>query len=72
MEVLKAFEEKIAMAVERVKNLKEEKLALEKRIKELENIIMSKDIEIEKLTTEKTTIRAQIEDMLAELEAVEL
>ncbi len=70
--MLKTFEEKITYAVEKVKILKEEKSSLEKRIGELESIIGSKDQEIEKLTSERVNIKAQIEDLFNELESIEL
>jgi len=72
VEMFKTFEEKISFAVEKVKALKEEKTGLEERIKELENTLRQKDLDIEKLTSEKTFIKSQIEDLLNELEPVEL
>lgn len=72
MELLKTFEEKIAYAVEKVKALKEEKTNLEKKIREFENIIKSKDHEIEKITSEKTAVKTQIEALLKELDSIEL
>lgn len=72
MEALKTFEEKIAIAVEKVKILKEEKSSLEKRVKELEDTIRLKDIEIEKLSKEKAFIKDQIEDLLNELDSIGL
>lgn len=72
MEALKTFEEKIAIAVEKVKILKEEKNSLEKRVKELEDTIRLKDIEIEKLSKEKAFIKDQIEDLLNELDSIGL
>lgn len=70
-DILKAFEEKISIAVQKVKTLKEEKDRLENRIKELEGIIKTKDTEIEKLSLEKTAIKNQIEKLLSELESIE-
>ena len=72
MEMFKTFEEKISFAVEKVKALKEEKTGLEEKIKELEISLKQKDLDIEKLTSEKTFIKSQIEDLLNELEPVEL
>lgn len=69
--ILKAFEEKISIAVQKVKTLKEEKDKLENRVKELEGIIKAKDIEIERLSVEKTAIKSQIEKLLSELESIE-
>jgi chromosome segregation ATPase len=70
MDMLKTFEEKITYAVEKVKMLKEEKINLEKRIKELEDMIKSKDSEIDKLVSEKSAIRTQIEDLFHELDSI--
>ncbi|BCB96653.1 hypothetical protein JZK55_15750 [Dissulfurispira thermophila] len=72
MEVLKTFDEKIAIAVEKVRSLKEEKERLEKRVKELEDALRLKDIEIERLGMEKSSIKNQIEDLLNELETIGL
>lgn len=71
-DILKAFEEKISIAVQKVKTLKEEKDKLENKIKELEGIIKIKDTEIEKLSLEKTAIKNQIEKLLSELESIEV
>lgn len=72
VEVLKTFDEKIAIAVEKVRSLKEEKEKLERRVKELEDAIRLKDMEIERLGREKSSIKNQIEDLLNELETIEL
>ncbi len=70
-EILKTFEEKITIAVQKIKNLKDERDSLEKKVKELEYIIQNKDQEIEKLTTEKIEIKNQIEKLLKELESIQ-
>lgn len=72
VEVLKTFEEKIAIAVEKVRALKEEKERLERRVKELEDAARLKDMEIERLGMEKSSIKNQIEDLLNELETIGL
>lgn len=72
MDTLKAFEEKISYAIEKIKTLKEEKAALEKKIAELEMIIRQKDAEIENLNEDKYKIKAQIEDLLKELDNIQL
>jgi len=72
VEILKTFEEKIAVAVEKVKTLKEEKNSLEKRVEDLEDAIRLKDQEIERLTLEKLSVKNQIEDLLNELDSVGL
>lgn len=72
LERLKNLEEKITTVVERVKALKEEKSALEKKIRELEGLLNEKNRTIESLTAEKTSIKTQVEDLLTELETIEL
>lgn len=72
VEVLKTFDEKIAIAVEKVRALKEEKERLERRVEELENAARLKDMEIERLGMEKSSIKNQIEDLLNELETIGL
>lgn len=68
---LKNLEEKITTAVERVKALKDEKILLERKIRELENILNEKNEEIESLRSEKTSIKNQVEELLTELETLE-
>ncbi len=69
---LKNLDEKIANAVNRVKALKDEKVLLERRIKDLEAQLDQKNTEIEKLSSEKIAIKSQVEDLLNELETIEL
>ena len=70
--MLKTFEEKITYAVEKIKMLKEEKNNLVKQLEELEDMIRSKDNEIDKLMVEKASIKTQIEDLFNELDSIEL
>lgn len=72
MDRLKNLEEKIATAVERVKALKEEKISLERKIRELESLLDDKNREVESLKDEKTSIKSQIEELLEELETLEI
>ena len=72
LERLKNLEEKIAAVVVRVKALKEEKISLERKIRELENLLNEKNQVIESLTAEKTSIKSQVEELLNELETIEL
>lgn len=72
MERFKNLEEKIAAVVERVKTLKEEKSMLEKKIRELEVLLGEKNQTIESLTSEKASIKTQVEGLLNELETIEL
>jgi chromosome segregation ATPase len=72
MDRLKNLEEKIAVAVDRVKALKEEKASLEKKIRELQAVLDEKNQEIESLRNEKTSIKSQVEELLEELETLEI
>ncbi len=69
---LKDLDEKIASAISKVKALKEEKILLEQRVRELEAQLKEKNQEIERLSSEKFAIKGQIEDLLNELETIEL
>lgn len=69
---MQTIEEKIANVIEKVKSLKEEKSSIERKNLELEDALRAKNQEIEKLTSEKSAIRTQIEDLLKELEGFEL
>jgi len=71
LEKLKGLEDKITIAVEKVKAIKEENMTLQKRIRELEELLNEKSIEIEQLRSEKNTIRDQIESLINELEMIE-
>ncbi|MFN3396894.1 MAG: hypothetical protein ACK4Z9_08925, partial [Thermodesulfovibrionales bacterium] len=64
MERLRSLDEKIADAINRVRTLKEEKQALERRVRELEILLNEKNEEIEKLKSEKVSVKGQIEDLL--------
>lgn len=72
MDRLKNLEEKITTVVERVKALKEEKISLERKIRELETVLDEKNQEIASLRNEKTTIKSQVEELLEELETLEI
>jgi len=69
---LKNLEEKIATAVEKVKALKEEKISLERKVRELESLLDDKNREVEALKDEKMSIKSQIEELLEELETLEI
>lgn len=72
LERLRSLDEKIAEAINRVRTLKEEKQALERRVQELEMLLNEKNEEIEKLKSEKVLVKGQIEDLLKEIESVEI
>ena len=71
LEKLKNFEDKIAVAIERVKTLKEEKGLTDKRIKDLERLLDDKNQEVEMLRAEKNLIKGQLEALLSEIETLE-
>jgi chromosome segregation ATPase len=70
LERLKNLEDKITTAIERVKTLKEEKLIMQRKLKELEGLLNEKNEEIDQIRYEKNTIRNQIESLLDELETL--
>ncbi len=72
LETLRSLDDKIASALKKAKALKREKAALEKRVRELEELLEEKDREMERLRTEKISVKGQLEELLAELESLEL
>ncbi|MBI5639407.1 MAG: hypothetical protein HZA17_03180 [Nitrospirae bacterium] len=72
MDRLKSLDEKITAAVERVKALKEEKILLAGKIKDLEELLNEKNQEIERLRSEKRSVGSQLEELLSELETLEI
>jgi len=72
LEKLKSLEEKISVAIEKVKTLKEEKSLFERKIRELERLLDEKSQEVELLRAEKNAIRHQLESLLSELETLEV
>jgi len=68
LERLKNLEEKISVAVERVKALKEEKTILERKLREYEEMLNEKNREIEAMRSEKSSIGIQLEELLTELD----
>jgi uncharacterized coiled-coil DUF342 family protein len=72
LEKLKTLEDKISIAIERVKTLKEEKAVTDRKIKELEMLLDEKNQEVEQLRSEKNAIKSQLEALLNEIEALEL
>ena len=72
LERLKNLEDNIARAIGKVKALKEEKILLERKIKDLEQQLNEKNQEIERLSSEKVTVKHQLEELLSELETLEV
>ncbi len=71
LDKFKNLEDKISVAIERVKTLKEEKIITDRRIKELEQLLDEKNQEIEKLKAEKNLVKSQLETLLGEIESIE-
>ncbi len=71
LDKFKNLEDKISIAIERVKTLKEEKIITDRRIKELEQLLDEKNQEIEKLKAEKNLVKSQLETLLGEIESIE-
>jgi chromosome segregation ATPase len=71
LEKLKSLEDKIAVAIERVKTLKDEKAEGERKIKELERMLDDKSEEAEQLRSERNLVKSQLEALLNEIEAIE-
>ena len=69
---MNTVEEKIMKALEKVRTLKEEKINLEKSNLALQEALQARDREIERLSSEKSAIKEQIEGLLTELETFEL
>lgn len=63
---------KLALVIEKVKSLKDEKARLENRVQELEGLLAKKDGEIEAASMDKHNIKEQINDLLNELESIQL
>jgi FtsZ-binding cell division protein ZapB len=70
--VMNTVEEKIAQVIEKVRILKGEKEALEKRNMVLQEALRAKEQEIERLASDKQTVKDQIEGLLSELENLEI
>ena len=68
---LKDLDNKITGAIKKVKALKAEKAELEKKLQAMELALGEKDAEIQRLTSEKSDIKGQIEGLLDELESIE-
>lgn len=69
---LKGLDEKISGAINKVKTLKEEKLVLEQRVKDLEALLNEKNQEVLRLSSDKAVIKSQIEELLGELDTLEV
>lgn len=62
------IDQKIQSAIEKIKTLKSEKEELQKRISSLEEIIKTKNQEIENLLSERDLIKKQVEELIKELD----
>jgi uncharacterized protein involved in exopolysaccharide biosynthesis len=72
LDTLKNLDGMISTAIEKIRTLKEEKAALERRIKDLEAMLDEKNGEIVRLAAEKNSVKGQIEGLLSELEGIGL
>jgi len=72
LDKLRSLEDKISVAIERVKTLKEEKSLTDKKIRDLERMLDEKNQEVELLRSEKNLIKSQLEALLGEIETLEL
>ena len=71
MDSIKELQGKLALVIEKVKSLKNEKSRLEVRVTELESTLAEKDDELRTLSSDKLSIKDQITELLNELEAIE-
>ena len=71
METLKNLEAQIAFAIEKIRDLKEAKAALERKTRELETALDGKNEDIQNLINEKNGVRAQIESLMGELQDID-
>lgn len=62
------IDQRILTAIQKIKSLKAEREELKKRVLSLEEIIKTKNQEIENLLSERDLIKRQIEDLLKELD----
>lgn len=62
------IDQKIQNAIEKIKALKAEKEELERRVRSLEEIIKTKNQEIENLISEKELVKKKVEELLKELD----
>lgn len=71
MDSISELKDNLALVIDKVKSLKEEKARLEARVRELESHLTERDEELQMASSDKITIRDQITDLLNELEAIE-
>ncbi len=71
LETFKNLENQISTAIEKIRGLKEEKTALERKVRQLESALDEKTRELDGLATERNAIKAQIEELLEELQGLE-
>ncbi|MBF0327680.1 MAG: hypothetical protein HQL10_00810 [Nitrospirae bacterium] len=70
--MFKSFDEKIALAIEKVNSLKEEKATLERKVTLLEEQLDEKNQEVERLSSEKASAKDQVESILKLLETLDI
>lgn len=71
LDSVKELNNKLALVIDKVKSLKQEKTNLEERVRELESRLAEKDEELRTVSSDKLSIKDQITDLLNELETIE-
>lgn len=62
------IDQKIQNAIEKIKALKAQNEELQRRVSSLEEIIRTKNQEIENLTSERDLVKRKVEELLKELD----
>ena len=71
LDSISELKNKLALVIEKVKTLKQEKTNLETRVMELESRLAEKDEELSMASSDKLSIKDQITVLLNELETIE-
>ena len=71
MDPVNDLKNKLALVIDKVKSLKDEKLRLETKVQELEGLLKAKEDELLTVSSDKINIKDQITELLDELEAIE-
>jgi chromosome segregation ATPase len=71
LDSISELKNKLALVIEKVKSLKQEKADLETRVRELESLLDDRDEELRMVSSDKLSIKDQIADLLNELETIE-
>jgi chromosome segregation ATPase len=71
LDSIRELKNKLALVIEKVKTLKQEKASLETRVQELEHRLEDKEKELQMVSSDKLSIKDQITDLLNELDTIE-